>query len=344
MPDLTLRLARHRALSSALAGLDDEALRAYLASAATHASSIGGTTGVIELDGTPVFVKRVALTDRERRSPDSTANLFELPLFYQYGVGSAGFGAQRELEAHRLTTAWVIEGRHAGFPLLHHARVLDDVGARGASRDREPMVAFWDGSEAVRDRLQAIEDATASLVLFLEHLPHELRPWLDARADSGVEATCSFVARDLLGIAACLREGGLLHFDAHFGNILTDGTRLYLTDFGLATSPRFMLSGAEARFAEAHVLHDQSYMVRALVNRLVYPGATAETRDARDAAVQAWASGRPVHALPPAASVLVERYAPVAMLMNELYRALHLESRRAVYPAEALSRAWASAT
>lgn len=299
---------------------------------------------MIELDGTPVFVKRVALTDRERQSPGSTANLFELPLSYQYGVGSAGFGAQRELEAHRLTTAWVTEGRHAGFPLLHHARVLDDVGARSAPVDREQVVAFWEGSAAVRQRLEALEDATSSLVLFLEHLPHELRPWLDARPDGGIEATCGFVARDLLELAACLREGGLLHFDAHFGNILTDGTRLYLTDFGLATSHRFTLSAAEAEFVEAHVLHDQSYVVTALVNRLVYPGATAQSRDARDAAVQAWAAGHTVHALPPAASVLVERYAPVAVLMNDLYRALHRESRRATYPVEALARAWASAT
>ena len=29
---------------------------------------------------------------------------------------------------------------------------------------------------------------------------------------------------------------GLVHFDAHFGNVLTDGRRLFVADFGLATS------------------------------------------------------------------------------------------------------------
>lgn len=42
------------------------------------------------------------LTDVELRPENvrSTANLFGLPTFYQYGVGSAGFGARRELAVH----------------------------------------------------------------------------------------------------------------------------------------------------------------------------------------------------------------------------------------------------
>jgi hypothetical protein len=84
-------------------------------------SGIGGTSVSLEIEGWPVFAKRVPLTDLERR-PDnvmSTANVFQLPTCYQYGVGSAGFGAWRELAAYVMTTNWVLGGRYAGFPLRY---------------------------------------------------------------------------------------------------------------------------------------------------------------------------------------------------------------------------------
>jgi hypothetical protein len=36
--------------------------------------------------------------------------------------------------------------------------------------------------------------------------------------------------------------------DGHFGNMRTDMQRIYLSDFGLATSPQFDLSAAERAF------------------------------------------------------------------------------------------------
>ena len=54
---------------------------------------IGGKSALISIDDTPVFVKKVPLTDLEQLPQHfmSTANIFDLPLSYQYGVGSAGF-------------------------------------------------------------------------------------------------------------------------------------------------------------------------------------------------------------------------------------------------------------
>ena len=45
-----------------------------------------------------------------------------------------------------------------------------------------------------------------------------------------------------------MRDRGLIHFDAHFDNILTDGHRLYFSDFGLAVSSRFELADDVANF------------------------------------------------------------------------------------------------
>jgi hypothetical protein len=64
-------------------------------------SGIGGTAALLDIEGTPVFVKRVPLTDPERRPENvmSTANPFRLPTCCHYGVGSAGGGGWREVAA-----------------------------------------------------------------------------------------------------------------------------------------------------------------------------------------------------------------------------------------------------
>jgi hypothetical protein len=71
---------------------------------------------LLEVAGTPVFVRRVPLTDLERRPENvrSTANLFALPVFCQYGLGGPGFGAWRELAVHTMTTNWVLTGEYEG--------------------------------------------------------------------------------------------------------------------------------------------------------------------------------------------------------------------------------------
>lgn len=94
------RRAARSAASTTLALCSDRALRELVEGATPIGSGIGGTSALLEVDGTPVFVKRVPLTDLERQ-PDnvrSTANVFELPAFCQYGIGTIGtpgFGAWR---------------------------------------------------------------------------------------------------------------------------------------------------------------------------------------------------------------------------------------------------------
>ena len=100
------RLARYRGVSSALDALGDGGLEELAGGAREVAVGIGGSSAVVDVAGVPVFVKRIPLTDVERRPENvmSTANLFGLPPFYQYGVGSAGFGAWRELTANQWAT------------------------------------------------------------------------------------------------------------------------------------------------------------------------------------------------------------------------------------------------
>jgi len=49
----------------------------------------------------------------------------------------------------------------------------------------------------------------------------------------------TLVDQQLLQAAGHMRSRGMSHFDPHFDNVLTDGHRIYLSDFGLATSRQF---------------------------------------------------------------------------------------------------------
>ncbi|MEU8612640.1 hypothetical protein AB0C29_32080, partial [Actinoplanes sp. NPDC048791] len=261
----TSRLDRHRAVAAALTGLDDDELAARVDAATPLGVGIGGRTARLDVAGVPVFVKRIPLTDLERRPGHlgSTANVFGLPTCYQYGVGSTGFGAWRELATHHTTTQWVRSGVSDRFPLLHHWRVLPSPPAT------LPGFGDWDGDPAVARRLAAIEAATAGIVLFLEFLPWTLHAWLTERFDAGDgERATAFADRELRAATEVTRAHGLVHFDAHPGNVLTDGHRLYLADFGLALDRAFDLSPAEAAFLDLHRDWDRWDTRRYLVNWL----------------------------------------------------------------------------
>jgi hypothetical protein len=72
-------------------------------------------------------------------------------------------------------------------------------------------VRHWEGSGAVRGRLEAIGRSTLSLVLFLEHIPHRLSAWL---ADGRDVARHAWAERQLNRGADLMSSQGLVHFDA----------------------------------------------------------------------------------------------------------------------------------
>lgn len=343
----TARLTEHHDLATALDLLSDRDLADLLASGTPLGTGIGGQVLRVDVDGRPVFVKRIRLTDTERRPEHvrSTANLFELPPSCHYGIGeiaSPGLGAWRELAVHGMTTRWVLSGRFPGFPLTHHWRVL--------SAEPEPLyedladvdraVAYWGGHPGLRERIEGLRSASARLTVFQEYLPSTLHHWLSARLRTdAADAACALVERELATLTAFLREAPLLHFDAHFRNILTDGRRLYLADHGLALSPRFRLTTQERDFLDRHQGYDRAYTATYLVKWLATDlyGFRGEERAAF---VRACAQGLRPEGIPDGAAALLSRYAPVATVMTDFEQRLWEENRSAPYPAEALHRAW----
>ncbi|MFJ3673374.1 protein kinase family protein [Streptomyces sp. NPDC090106] len=353
-PDLSrdARLAAHGAVSTSLALRSDRSLREFVDAGAQLGSGIGGKTVLLEVEGTQVFVKQVRLTGLERQPEHvhSTANLFGLPAFCHYGIGtigSPGFGAWRELAAHTMTTNWVVAGDYEGFPLMYHWRVIPDSGQALPEElaDVDRAVAYWGGGSAVRRRIEALQHSTASLVLFLEYIPQNLHDWLGVQTGAGDEAAeraCAMVDDELKAGIAFMNARGLLHFDAHFENILTDGQRLFFTDYGLALSSRFDLTRDEADFFDQHRTYDQHYAVTHLVNWLAV-ALYGHTPEERKTFVNACAQGTPPEKVPASVTALLVRYAPVAAVMGNFYREFQQESRAAPHPLATICRTGRSA-
>ena len=339
------RLSTHADTAASLALLSDHALADLVASGTPAGTGIGGRGSLLEVDGVQVFVKQVPLTATELQPAHvrSTANLFGLPSRFHYGIGaigSPGFGAWRELAVHEMTTDWVRSGSFPGFPLLHHWRVLPDLPQPlpGDLADVERCVAYWGGG---RERVEALRTASASLTLFLEYVPHTLHDWFSAQLRTeNAEPACALVEQGLEAVTGFLRaQRQLIHFDAHFGNILTDGHRLYLTDYGLSLSSRFPLDPRERDFYERHRDYDRAYALSYLVHWLVVD-QYGLGRDEREEFIRAYAGGRRPEGILAAAAELISRHARLAVVVGDFNRRLEQESRLTPYPhddVEALS-------
>lgn len=339
----TERLTAHTDIATSLALLSDHELADLVAEGTPLGTGIGGRQTLIEVDGRRVFVKRVPLTDVELRPENarSTANVLDLPAYFHYGIGSPGFGAWRELAVHTMTTNWVLADRFTGFPLTHHWRILPQPPQPLPAElaDVERAVTYWGGGPQVRERIEGLRTATACLALFLEYVPHTLHDWLDARLRTDeADTACAFVEKELTALTEFLHEARLLHFDAHFQNILTDGRRLYLADYGLALSARFRLTPQERDFFARHRHYDRVYTAFHLVNWLA-TALYSHGRDDRETFVRACAEGLRPQGIPRVAVGIIERYAPLAVVMGDFARRLQNESRRTPYPYEALELA-----
>jgi hypothetical protein len=316
-----------------LAALSDGELQALIDGGTPL--EIRGRAQFVRLDvaGEPVFVKPIPLTDVERRPGNvhATANLFRLPLYYQYGIGSLGFGAWRELAVTRMASDWALSGDCEGFPLLHHWRVLPRTPPppmSEAERERtEQAVAYWNGSAAIRARRAAVRAASASLVLFLEFVPETLDTWLKRQMAAGDEAFEAAILRSqerLDEIAAFLNDRGVLHLDLHYHNVLADSAGVRVTDFGLAIWSGFDLSPAERRFFERHRLYDRGYLAHHLgawIDQFAAPAGLTSTVKAE-----------------------LERRRPVSAVMGRFITALRETSKTTPYPTAALQRAFAEMT
>ncbi|MBN3940070.1 hypothetical protein [Nostoc sp. NMS9] len=259
---IELRRKRYFKLSSQIAQLDNAQLHSLFDNSQSNESSTGwGMNHTIILGESKVFVKRVPVTNIEFDNLFSTRNLYNLPTYCNYGFGSTGFGVFRELVTHIKTTNWVLSGVIATFPLMYHYRIIPFFGRR-ADVDRSRLkdyVEYWGNSANAGNYMLDRANANYELVLFLEYIPHILETWLRENPNKLQKPL-----DDLRTTITFLRRKGIIHFDAHFRNILTDGKQTYLTDFGLVLDKSFTLTKDEESFFKQNTFYDYGEVLRNL--------------------------------------------------------------------------------
>ncbi|MFA6915503.1 MAG: hypothetical protein WC222_03840 [Parachlamydiales bacterium] len=343
-----MRSDQHSSVSKHLHTLSDDAILILLRHG-TALHSRYGSSFKVTVDGIPLFVKQVPLNEVEVMTQNirSTKNLFGLPVYYQYGVGSDGFSVWREVASHLMCTHWVLEGECENFPLLYHWRVLNNFQEKIPFDDEEfkKHVIYWENSKAIGERIKANYNASANVLLFLEYIPETLENWLSKEFRKGTQEAdkaIAMVERNLLETAIFIKEKEMVHFDAHFQNILTDGTHLYFSDFGLATSSHFILSQEELNFFLIHSNYDLYYMVTRLTNWLV---AELFGKEFLDKVLQEYAEGKTPGSLPialtPFLSSIIKRYAPLTLKMNNFFETLTKKTKQTPYPRDELDHLWA---
>ncbi|MEH2152876.1 hypothetical protein [Nostoc sp.] len=259
---IELRSQRYFKLSSQIAQLDNAQLHSLFDNSELNESSTGwGMNHAIVLGESKVFVKRVPVTSIEFDNLFSTRNLYDLPTYCNYGFGSTGFGVFRELVTHIKTTNWVLSGAIASFPLMYHYRIIPFSGRR-ADVDRSRLksyVEYWGNSANAGNYVLDRAKANYELVLFLEYIPYVLETWLRENPNKLQKSL-----DELRTTITFLRTKGIIHFDAHFRNILTDGKQTYLTDFGLVLDKSFPLTKDEESFFNQNIFYDYGEVLRNL--------------------------------------------------------------------------------
>lgn len=110
----------------------------------------------------------------------------------------------------------------------------------------------------------------------------------------------------------------LVHFDAHFANILTDGQLLYFADFGLALSADFDLSATERDFLSNHLTYDRYYTAGHLLRYHLLP----ELMGGADSEVAS------------EIAEIIERHSRSTVILDEFHRQLLTESKSTRFPSD----------
>ncbi|CZG38952.1 Protein kinase domain [Legionella pneumophila] len=339
-----LRIEKYNSISNTLACMSNKQLRHALSDSTARHQGIGGSSVEIEVDNVPIFVKKVPISDFELK-PDnymSTANIFNLPMCYQYGIGSAGFGAWRELAAHIMTTNWVITRKCPNFPIMYHWRIIpDSISKEDLSYwdSQENYFATWENNQQIKFRIDSLNQANTSVMLFLEHFPKNLYQHLNEilttnKSNNDASKHLNRISSSFENALDFMKANNFLHMDAHFWNVLADDEHIYLSDFGLALSETFDLSTSEKHFFEDHKNYDRySFSVNLLHGVLTsYLGNTNWDQTLND-----YLNNKLNADMPNAVKILLSKHAAVAEEMHTFYREIQ-KDKSSPYPTHKLDK------
>lgn len=236
-----------------------ENVRDILSKAAEHSVFVYNIPNITS----SVFVKRIRIPRREKEAEYDTSNLYEFPAGFHYARGVRSLNVWRELAAHKIVSDCVLSGKCAAFPLLY-GHSIEPIPHQ--KDDEWPLDT--DNPRSLRH--SDAYEATHELVLFLECIPQTLGEWMQTSTwDQRVQRLPSILSQ-LMEICRVLRTLKLYHFDMHsFNLLLDDHGSLYLTDFGLASSPSFDLSFSERLYLESHRWYDAASAITYIFDDLL---------------------------------------------------------------------------
>lgn len=266
MKNSQVRKQQYNYVCNKLSCMSDASVLSLLSTWKSGHVGIGGVSILGEIDSNPIFVKRIPLTNLETtiKNYRSTANIFNLPMSFQYGIGSLGFGAWRELASHIITSNWVLTDLCANFPIMYHWRVLPDTTNDinlTYWKDDAGYLNYWDNNKAIKRRLTSLRNSSQSIYIFLEYFPKNLSKYLKAVVNANERDLVKGniiknIFAQLTKVNDFMQANDFLHMDAHLENILMDDDNVYLSDFGLSISSLFELSEAEKDFMYKHQKYD----------------------------------------------------------------------------------------
>lgn len=254
MPNYEHRIKTYSDISNKLSYMSNNDIAKLLH---TETSSKGwGKTNIITINKTKIFVKSIPITDKEYDNMFDTSNLFNLPVFYNYGVKSAGINCYRELLMHIKTTNWVINGEIENFKLMYHYRIMEKSPTEIIDYDTSKKnIMRWNNNQNIKKYLIAKSKASFEIVLFLEYIPYVLYNWLTYDIDK-----INMYITQMKLIVSFLQNNNIIHFDGGIHNIVTDGKTIYLTDFGLVLDMDFKLNKQEKTFFKVNSMYDLAFM------------------------------------------------------------------------------------
>lgn len=253
------RIKLHKKMSQICAGYKD--IKTLLENAETKTMG-WGENYITTMSDSKIFIKSLKITQKEYDNKFDTSNLFNLPTFYNYGIGSAGINVWRELSMHIKTTKYVIDNKCRNFPLLYHYRVMVGDPKRTIKYDAK-YLKYWNSSKNIKKYLDEKNKTKYRLLLFLEYFPNVAYKYLPETKNIK-----SFYLQSM-NIINFLNKKHILHFDAHLGNFLVDDSgNFYLSDFGLCIDKTYKLSDREVNFMTQNKKYDTYMICKDILNVL----------------------------------------------------------------------------
>lgn len=338
------RKTRYEEISQKLISLSDIELLKKISEGKNIHTGIGGTSVKLDIDNISVFVKLVPLTDLECQENNlyTTKNIFNLPLYYQYGVGSTGFGVWRELAANKICSNWVLEEKCYNFPMLYHYRILPDVDNL-LNFERQNIAehgSYWESDKNITERYTQILNAKFVVALFLEYIPFKLFDYLFDLKSTNIKKAEEFTAKiisELLSTSKFMSEHGMVHFDSHFHNILTDGKDIYFADHGLVSSLSFDLSLEEKAFLLEHKDFDQYFTIVNLLQCLTVK-VPYDVSNWENILIAIKHKTIEPDQFPGFIMNLITQYGDLAVVIDEFYKKLQKTSKNTKYPKDQLEK------